>query len=110
MEEYANIYSSRAFLKQIDSPVEPFLGTQRCPYTVSAFLRFWDHVSTPGNSLKEDLFVWPEATMWRDQFTNPPEFFVSMRGGTKDETLLLIHWEERDNDQCSKEKPFPFEF
>ncbi len=82
-EEYANIYSSGAFVKKIDSSVGPLLGTQRCPYTVSAFLRFWDHVSTPENSLKEDLFVWPEATLWRDRFTNSPDFFISIRSGTR---------------------------
>ena len=64
----------------------------------------WDHVSNSRKLTKEDLFVWPEATMWRDQFTNPPEFFVSMRSGTKDGFLDTLGG---DNDQCSKEKPFP---
>ena len=84
-EEYANTYSSSGLVKKIDSSGEPLLGTQRCPYTVSAFLRFWDHVSSPENSLKEDLYIWPEATMWRDRFTSPPEFFVSLRSGSKEQ-------------------------
>lgn len=82
-EEYAKTYSSSGFFKKIDSPGETLLGIHRCPYTISAFLRFWEHVSIPENSLKEDLFVWPEATMWRDLFTTSPDFFVSIRSGSK---------------------------
>ena len=81
-EDYARTYSSKRLLKEFESPAAQLLNP-KMSYTVAAYLRFWSHVSNPEYSLKEDLFVWPDGSMWRDGFIMPPEFYITIRSGSK---------------------------
>ena len=88
-ENYANTYGADYFSKvKIKSQSRNLVSTGRCPYTIAAYLRFWEFVKEPDNALKNDLFVFPESIMWRDIMTKNPDFFVTVRSGSKSDYSL----------------------
>jgi len=82
-KEYSETYGADCVTNLPDKEESSnLLGVGRCPYSIAAYLKFWSHVSIPGNSLEHDLFVHPTSSLWRDYMTPPPPFYVTIRNGS----------------------------
>jgi len=91
---YSKTYNAENFTKiKNSSEGQALLNVGRCPYSIAAYLRFWQHVADLENSLENDLFVHPTSIMWRDGITPNPGFFITIRSGSVSEVQL----ESRDH-------------
>ena len=52
---------------------------------MSAYLRFWKHVSNEDTLNENDLFVFDSPSLWRDFRVSAPSFHIVIRCGEKSE-------------------------
>ena len=65
------------------------ISVKRCPYSLAAYLRFWNHVSEEESLNENDLFVFDSPSLWRDFREPTPEFHIVIRCGVKSEFELI---------------------
>ena len=84
--DYANSYHVSSFTEVEDhDDHKTLVSVKRCPYSVSAYLRFWKHVSNEDTLNENDLFVFDSPSLWRDFRVSAPSFHIVIRCGEKSE-------------------------
>lgn len=81
-KDYAEVYGANYFTNITEEGENiSYLSLKRCPYNLAAYLRFWKYVSNEKNIPNNDLFIYPSSSYWKDNVTEAPEFFITIRNG-----------------------------
>ena len=88
-KDYANSYGVPSFtsIKKHDEH-SSLVTVKRCPYSIAAYLKFWDHVSGKDTLNENDLFVFGLPYLWRDFKEDVPDFYITIRCGVKSEIKI----------------------
>lgn len=87
--DYANSYQVSSFTSRAEhNDHSALISVKRCPYSLAAYLRFWNHVSEEESLNENDLFVFDSPSLWRDFRESTPEFHIVIRCGVKSEIKL----------------------
>ena len=82
--DYANSYQVSSFTSRAEhNDHSALISVKRCPYSLAAYLRFWNHVSEEESLNENDLFVFDSPSLWRDFREPTPEFHIVIRCGVK---------------------------
>ena len=87
--DYANSYQVSSFTSRAEhNDHSALISVKRCPYSLAAYLRFWNHVSEEESLNENALFVFDSPSLWRDFRESTPEFHIVIRCGVKSEIKL----------------------
>ena len=88
-KNYAKSYQVSSFTERSGHDTHlALVSVNRCPYSLAAYLRFWNHVSEEDSLNENDLFVFGSPSLWRDFRTLAPNFHVVIRCGVKSKIQL----------------------
>jgi hypothetical protein len=88
-KDYANSYEVASFtsINEHDEH-SPLVSVNRCPYSIAAYLEFWNHVSGKDTLNENDLFVFGSPSLWRDFKKDVPDFYITIRCGRESEIKI----------------------